>query len=252
MRRLRAGAPDRDVVYQHFEDVTTCGNEALALWNRRLAVLAGTVASRDDERDDFAADLSLVPAGPMVPPGAERVACSPDGAVWVAYGAALWISHDRGQSWQARPDVSATFPIASVAVTRLALWVAGPAGLAVLPLHEAAASLHAAPSRPSFRLSAVEGSPPRWRWWLAALPRVDLGFASARSTTRRDLRAFVLLSFAFDPQRDVRAERQVAENARAARRREAAQKAQLQREGEDSALDPIAVEERDATSRLLD
>lgn len=251
LRRLRAGAPDHQVVRQRFEDVATCGSEVLALSNRRLTVLAGVVASREEERDDFGADVSLVPPGPM-PSGAGRVACSPDGAVWVAYGAALWISEDRGQSWKARPDMSATFPIASVAVTRRALWVAGRAGLAVLPLHAAPASVHAGPSRPSFRLSDVEAPPPRWRWWLSALPRVDLGLASTRSTTRRDLRAFVLLSFTFDPRRDVRAERQVAADARAAGRREAAQKAQLQRAGEDSALDPIALEERDAISRLLD
>ena len=35
-------------------------------------------------------------------------------------------------------------------------------------------------------------------WWLVALPRVDFGFAAARSSSRRDVRAFVLLTFALD------------------------------------------------------
>ena len=225
-------------------DVTACGSEALALVEGQPVVLNGLPPSRADEGG--AAQLAAQ-RSPTVPPGAERVACSPDGALWVAYGAALWVSADGGRSWNAREDVTAASSIAAVAVTRTALWVASEAGLAVLPLREAAS----APPAPS----AGTGWPsdggtclPHWRWWLAALPRIDVGFATARSTSRRDVRAFVMLSFDFDWRREVRAERELEGAARAAERRAAVRPPAPVGQG----WDALAMEERDAVARLLD
>ena len=249
LSRLAIGPGDRAVVLHHVADVTACGDGALLLVNGRLTIMpdapASSIAGRDNQGDDRPDDAS-----PALPPGADRLACSPEGGTWVAYGSALWVSEDRGRSWRVREDVNPAFPIAAVAVTHLSLWVGGRAGLATLPLRTAPAA-GAAP-RPGFMSAEVaEAALPHRRWWLPALPRIDLGFAMARSNSRRDVRAFVLLSFSFDPGRDARAERRVAAAARASQRWQVAGRQQAGAT-DPSALDPVVIEEREATSRLLD
>lgn len=250
--RLQKDAPGVEVISHGAGDVTACGPRVLALVDRRLVMLPRSLTSPGGERPD----RGNFDEAPLAPPGADRVGCSPDGATWVAYGAALWVSEDHGHTWTGRDDGGATFAVAAVAVTHLALWVAGDAGLAILPLHgpstataESAASLRAI-------VSGAGGEQPlpwrsRWRWWLPALPRVDVGFAAASSNTRRDVRAFVLLSFTFDPRRDTRGERRLDADARALARREATQRSLARRAPADERRDPIAAEERDAMSRLL-
>jgi len=254
--RLEESGPAIEVISHDAEDATACGSVALAVVARRVIVVSaagpspgdgpGEHQAGDDERRE-------------VPAGAHRLACSPDGTTWVAYGAALWISADRGRTWTARDDLGATSPVAAVAVTPGALWVASGAGLAVLPLHASSPSPSLPPAKATSGASAPAvfptGADPlpvaRWRWWMFALPRVDLDFATARSSTRREVRAFVLFSFTFDPRRDTRAERRLAADARTAERREAAQRG-LARSAAGRDPDPIAAEERDAVARLLD
>jgi hypothetical protein len=87
---------------------------------------------------------------------------------------------------------------------------------------------------------------------MAALPRVDVGFATAESNTRRDVRAFVLLSFAFDPDRASRAQRQLEAGVRAAERRSEPPSWLAQGSPDEDGLEPLATEERAAVSRLLE
>jgi len=245
------GSPGGDLVLRGADDITACGDEALALVNGRLVVVRGAPGQRGgaDQTDD---GVSL-PAGPAGPAGAARLACSPDGGVWIAYGIALWISEDRGRSWQARDEIAPTTPIAAVAVNGLAIWVAGGTGLAVLPLRPPSVTSTPLTSSCASALDRASGDgTPHWRWWFAALPRVDLDFAAARSTTRREVRAFVLLSFFLDPHRDARVERQAVAAARAEDQRRAAQRAQQRNAAAEQRLDAIGMEEREAISRLLD
>lgn len=259
--RLERGAPAVELVSRGVEDVTACGASALALIGGRLTVLAGTVPARQGRRDDDAeaserSETNDASRGRAIAPtGTERLACSPDGLTWVAYGATLWTSEDRGRTWKARDDLGGAFPITAVAVSRVALWVAGRAGLAVIPLQgpsgcpSPATDTSARGAAPG---DAVPSPVPRWRWWLSALPRVDLGLASGQSSARREVRAFVLLSFTFDPGRDTRGQRGLDADAREVERREAAQRGVARRSPGEEVLDPIAAEERAATSRLLD
>ena len=247
LHQLAAGAALPDVLVSEANDVIACGNAALALAHHRISVL-GEAASGAPETHEA---TPAPEAGPPVPPGAERLACGPDGKVWIAYGAALWISADQGQSWIPRDQLPA-FAMAAVAVTRSSLWVASDAGLAVLPLRPETGPL---PDRSVSASPAVgAGVPPRprWRWWLAAFPNVELGFATARSNARREVRAFVLLTFTFEPRRPTRGERQLDAEARAAEMRDEAQRWLTWDAGPGEHLDPIAAEERDATLRLLD
>lgn len=244
--RLQEGAPGVEVINHGAQDATACGNEALALVDGRLFLLPRAPGPPDDGPGDRREN------DPPVPPGADRVACSPDGATWVAYGAALWVSEDRGRTWTARDDLGAAFAIAAVAVSRRALWIGGGAGLAVLPLHGGGAmAAHDRPALPMVMSGNGEGEVlPRWRWWLPALPRVDVGFATARSNTRRDVRAFLLLSFTFDPRRGLQAKQRLDAEARASAQAEA-RTSLARRLPEGAPGDPIAAEERDAMSRLL-
>ena len=84
------------------------------------------------------------------------------------------------------------------------------------------------------------------------MPSVELGFATAQSNARREVRAFVLLSFTFDPRRATRAERQLDPEGREAQAREQTQRWLTRDHRVDPRLDPVAAEERDATLRLLD
>ena len=254
LHRFGSGATAGDLLVPDAEDVVPCGDGALALAHHRIVVLAGP-ASGEPETNQTTDGATEVPqAGPLVPPGANRLACAPDGALWIAYGAALWTSADRGQSWTPRDDLSVTFAIGAVSVTRRSLWVASGAGLAVLPLRpgDGAGLGGAVASSPLASLGGDVPPRPRWRWWLAAFPSVELGFATARSNTRRDVRAFVLLSFTFDPHRSLRAERQLEAETRDAQARDQAQRWLTRDMRAELRLDPVAAEERDATLRLLD
>jgi len=251
--RLESGSPPQ-LVSRGGGDLTACGNDALALVERWLVVVSRADRSPADERAKDQRD----PERTIAPPGVERLACSPDGTTWVAFGAALWVSDDRGHNWTARDDLGSAFPIAAVAVGPAALWVAGPGGLALLPLRAPSPSPACGAARPfrgpTVRADAADHGLPAGHspWWLAALPRLDLDLTTARSSTRHEVRAFVLLSFTFDPRRDSGAERRLEALARAAERRASAQRALEGTVPGGGELDRIATEERDAVARLLD
>jgi len=263
--RLESGAAAQ-LIAPRAGELTACGNEALALVERWLVVVSGSGLSPANERAESQRDRErdpgrnpgCNPGWSMAPPGVERLACSPDGSTWVAYGAALWVSDDRGHTWTARDDLGSAFPITAVAVGPAALWVAGGGGLALLPLR-APSPCPASGARPPFTGPSARGDVADHRlpvghcpWWLAALPRVDLDLTTARSSTRHELRAFVLLTFTLDPRRDAGAERRLEALARAAERRASAQRGLAETVAGGGERDPIAGEERDAVARLLE
>jgi hypothetical protein len=189
-------------------DVSACGDVALVLSGGRLFAIADGGAGEPTALDGTG------------PPDAQRITCSPDGALWVGYRPGLWTSIDQGRSWVARDDLPPA-PVADVSVTKRSLWLAGPSGLVVLPrVPVIQPPPLAGASRELLPVSRVR--PPSWHWWLPALPRVDLGFASAQSSTRHDVRAFLLVTFSFDGHRALLADRRRfdAEYARHAQRDE--------------------------------
>jgi hypothetical protein len=86
----------------------------------------------------------------------------------------------------------------AIAATKDGVWLATSFGLWFEPAQPARSSsrLQVGPSQPveEERGLFVRGPP----WWSFLLPRVDIGFVSARSSRRHDVRAFALLTFTFD------------------------------------------------------
>jgi hypothetical protein len=173
-------------------DVVACGAGAVALAGGAVYDLgAGETAA------------AVATAGPRrlgsAPPGAGRLACTPDGRWLLAAGTGLWTSDDRGRTWSTRSDAPAV-AVTSLAATAAAIWVGGSSGLWRLPLREPRRPTAAyAPRRPPPQ--GFDGPPPSpasWRWWHAVLPRLDLSASWSRLETRRDFRALLLATFTFD------------------------------------------------------
>lgn len=221
-------------------DVARCGNETIVLTHGAvIAVGAGARAASSATADEIPADV-------------RHLACTPDGALWIAFGAHLWTSVDRGQSWVPRTDLPPS-PVAGVATTRDLLWVATTSGLWPLPLVEAQPDTPPPPStvKPPLVLD-LDQPPPICRWWYSALPRVDFDFIVGRSATRRDVRATILVTFVLDRGR--------FSEARGARlRQELAQRRQTiavtpvgSAAFPSLATDPVGVEERATLIRTLE
>jgi hypothetical protein len=192
-------------------DLAVCGDDALVLAQGRL------FAIRSGDLRPSAARLPVREVGP-VPGATYRLACAADGTVIAAFGARLWTSRDAGHSWSLRDELPPV-QIEAVALAERTAWVATPAGLWRLPLD-------AQPGPPSDRLPTMrrpqtaEPEPsaavtsgmatlaPRAAWWWRVLPVVDLGFVVARTSSHRDVRAFVLLTFLLDRNRERTLERQ--------------------------------------------
>jgi hypothetical protein len=221
-------------------DVARCGNETIVLTQGAVIALgAGARAASDAPAEEL-------------PPGVRHLACTPDGALWIVFGAHLWTSADRGQSWVPRTDLPPS-PVAGVATTRDLLWVATTSGLWPLPLVEAEPDTPPPPSIVKQPLALdLDQPPPICRWWYNALPRVDFDFIVGRSATRRDVRATILVTFVLDRGR--------LSEARGARlRQELAQRRQMiaatpvgSAAFPTLATDPVGVEERATLIRTLE
>jgi hypothetical protein len=180
-------------------EVTACGSEVVVREG-------GWLTAIDDRGDtdrilDVAGDL-VTPAvldRQAAPPETERLVCSADGGLWLSFQPRLWVSVDRGRSWAAREEPSPA-PVTAVAITRQRIWLGGAAGLYGLPI-EAGSALVQARSPANKGMLSVDDRVPAWRWWMSVLPRIDLDFAVARSSSRRDVRAFFLLTFLLDGHR---------------------------------------------------
>ncbi len=200
LRRLAASATQPQALeLPDATEVTSCGPEVVVRQGRWLTAI--------DDRGDK--DGILEVAGDLVapdvldrraaPPETERLVCSADGGVWLSFQPGLWVSVDRGRSWAAREEASPA-PVTTVAITPQRIWLGGAAGLYGLPIK--AGSALAPPRSPANKgMSSVDSRAPAWRWWMSVLPRIDLDFAVARSSSRRDVRAFFLLTFLLDGRR---------------------------------------------------
>lgn len=185
LRRLRSNDAEAQLIEPSgATEVTACGTQAVARAGQWLFTI-GEGSDLDGVFDRRAA-----------PPETERVACSADGSLWLGFQPALWMSLDQGQSWSSRSDLQ-PLPTTSIAITSGWVWVGGSAGL--LGLRRDLAREPPEPPEPRQLPREDVGPancPPRsWRWWMSALPRIDIGFAVARSLSRRDVRAFFLLTF---------------------------------------------------------
>jgi hypothetical protein len=97
-------------------------------------------------------------------------------------------------------------------------------------------------------------SPPENRaaWWAAILPRIDIGFADARAGERREVRAFVLLTFMLDGERGWARERRRLAFEDAGWRRATLGMLVSLAHPPASGCDPIDQEERAALAHVLE
>jgi hypothetical protein len=213
-----------------------------------------------------------------LPDDVDRLACDGRDGNRAMGGTSLWTSSDAGRSWSRRSELPPV-TIEALAVARGAAWVATRQGLWRVPMDRALEAARnewrgslpgesggaaftwegdrtplPAPRRPSssgafIDLSLDARRPP---WWTAALPRVDLDFTWATGGGRRDVRAFVLLSFAIE--RDSgRALLHQHLMRQVLRRRNDLEGAALALSAADSAAaDPIDAEERAALAHVLE
>ena len=214
-----------------------------------------------------------------VPDDVDRLACDGRDGHRAIGGTSLWTSSDAARTWSRRSELPPA-AVEALAVAGGAAWVATRQGLWRVPMDrpvDASGQAGAAPSlersRSDLFTSEVDGPPlpaPYWAgsstgfidlsldgrrppWWAAVLPRVDLDFTWATGGGRRDVRAFVLLSFAIerDSGRALLHRRLMRE---ALRRRSDLEGAALALSAADSApsSDPIDAEERAALAHVLE
>lgn len=189
LRRVRpeTSTPER-IGLSTADAIAGCGPVTLAFTSGRLLVLD------DTDQQPTRARTETVPVDSI------RLACSKDGSLWTALGAHLWTSTDQGQSGLEQARLPAV-TIHAVAATQDGVWLASAFGIWFEPVGEPHRSPH---TQAGPRALGAQGTPSpsalvrSTPWWLFALPRVDLGFASARSNRQHDLRAFALLTFTFD------------------------------------------------------
>jgi hypothetical protein len=252
--QLRMVPPDGDQVetpgVDQAADVVACGSQAMVLAGGAVHAVSGTPPVR----------IARVGAAPI---GAERITCAADGRTWIAWGAHLWTSADRGLTWTARNDLPPT-GIKGVAITASSIWIATARALVPLPMTPpldssldekadlGAKDSGAAPSKSS--LGTGHPSPRLRPWWWAALPRLDITFDAVETHTRRELRGLAFLTFVLDGPSTVWAREARFRTEMTHRRLRAATTAhQIASPAPDSAPgDPIAVEERRARTQILE
>lgn len=285
----RAGAPESGVAsaWPGASDLCVSGRSTVVLADGALVIeeSADPSPARGAEAGGWSSpargpdEVGRTVAHPVVlPDDVERLACQGRDGSRAVGGTSLWTSSDAGRTWSRHPELPPV-AIEALAIAKGAAWVATREGLWRVPIDRSAgisrrgwsspsregssgepfggqgdgppppASPGASPSAPFIDLSLDGRRPP---WWAAALPRVDVDFTWATGGGRRDVRAFVLLSFALE-----RDSRQTLLHRRlmhqVLRRRNDLEGTALALSAANSAAsDPIDAEERAALAHVLE
>lgn len=286
VRRIGAGPPHPVWAWRTAVDACAGERDTVLLVGGRLAIVDSTAPARADgagaglSRSNLPARIEVegtLAEQVVLPEEVERLACDGPAMNLAAGGTSLWTSSDAGRTWSRRselPPVAA----AALAVAHGAAWVATRAGLWRVPIerplgtsgerwpppsperpigegHAGQPATLSSPSRPAHPMApfidlSLDARQPSW--WAAALPRVDLAFTWATAIGRRDVRAFVLLSFAIgrDSGRALMHRRLMRQVRR--RRSELGSAALALSAASRASLDPIDADERDALVRILE
>ena len=189
--------------------IAACGEGAIILGT------AGVYVTRPVHGGSRAAGSVTIERVADAPVGATRIACGLMGTPWLVSGQALLLADCHERIW--KPVRAVSGEITAIALSGDTPWVATTTGLWATSLMSTSAtrpgeaegagksstgqhadvadgaSVRSSPTPSSTRISTR--SFPHAVWWNCLLPRVDAVVASARSATRRDWRAVIVLTF---------------------------------------------------------